>query len=59
MKKCEVFNEMWPPYGIAFTGMASGFHLARGNGWLVAIQVLLCLFCIGVTIERIREKEND
>ena len=55
----DTFNASWPPYGIAFTGIAIGVNAARGNGWLVAIYALLCLLCIGVTMTRILEKEES
>lgn len=55
----DTFNATWPPYGIAFTGIGIGVHLKDGNGWLVAILVLLCILCIGITTSRITEKDND
>jgi hypothetical protein len=59
MKLIDMLNASWPPYGIAFTGIAIGVHLKDGNGWLVAIYVLLCLLCIGVTKTRILENEDS
>ena len=55
----DTFNASWPPYGIAFTGIAIGVHVARGNGWAVAINAILCILCIGVTMTRILEKEES
>ena len=59
MKLQDTFNAMWPPFGIAFTGIGIGVYLRDGNGWLVANLVLLCLLCIGITISRITEEGND
>lgn len=55
----DTFNASWPPYGIAFTGIAIGVHLKDGNGWAVAIYAILCLLCIGVTMTRILENEES
>lgn len=55
----DTFNASWPPYGIAATGMGIGVHLHAGNGCGVAIYAVLCLFCIGVTMTRILEKDES
>lgn len=58
MKLSDMFNALWPPWGIAFTAMAVGYHLKSGNGWCVAIHTILLLISIGVTMTRILEKDN-
>ena len=59
MKSQDTFNAIWPPYGIAFTGIGIGVHLAKGDGWCCAILAILCILCIGVTMARIQEGKDD
>lgn len=54
----DILNDSWPPYGIATTGIATGIHLHAGDGWCAAVLAVLCLFCIGVTMTRILEKDE-
>lgn len=58
MSIADTFNASWPPYGIAMTGIAIGVHMKDGNGWAVAINAILCILCIGVTMSRISENKD-